>query len=319
MPQNVKINFRYSYQIFNNFSKVIDMNKKTISIAMPPVVIGGCGGSGTRVVASLLQECGFNIGDDLNDAQDNLLFTFLFRVPRHHNKASKNAEYTNDLILLYKNLFFGQRSILIKNWNYIPQIWEHLFCSVSFKFPYSLIWIVRRFLKIFSSKSRKTGRWGWKEPNSQIYLKELVHYFPEMKYIHVIRNGFDMAYSRNQLQLHNWGHLYSISKAEIEGSLPQASLKYWVRSNTHSISTAKELLGQSCLVVRFEDLCMHPEKTSLEIIKFLGVDEESCDLGFMKGLVVKPSTMGRYKSYDLDHMASEDIDGARLLGYPLES
>ena len=46
-----------------------------------PVVIGGIGGSGTRVVAGLLQQLGFDIGSDLNDSLDDLSFTALFKRP----------------------------------------------------------------------------------------------------------------------------------------------------------------------------------------------------------------------------------------------
>ena len=45
-----------------------------------PVVIGGIGGSGTRVVG-LLQQLGFDIGSDLNDSLDDLSFTALFKRP----------------------------------------------------------------------------------------------------------------------------------------------------------------------------------------------------------------------------------------------
>src|SRR5687767_12628130 len=44
-----------------------------------PVGIGGIGGSGTRVGAALLQMLDFYIGDDLNQALDNLWFTLLFK------------------------------------------------------------------------------------------------------------------------------------------------------------------------------------------------------------------------------------------------
>ena len=44
-----------------------------------PVAVGGVGGSGTRIVAHLLRELGFDIGDDLNESLDDLCFTALFK------------------------------------------------------------------------------------------------------------------------------------------------------------------------------------------------------------------------------------------------
>ena len=47
-----------------------------------PVVIGGVGGSGTRLIAQCLNELGFFLGPDLNEANDNLWFTLLFKRTR---------------------------------------------------------------------------------------------------------------------------------------------------------------------------------------------------------------------------------------------
>jgi hypothetical protein len=44
-----------------------------------PVIIGGVGGSGTRLIAQMLKELGFYLGSDLNSANDNLWFTLLFK------------------------------------------------------------------------------------------------------------------------------------------------------------------------------------------------------------------------------------------------
>jgi len=46
-----------------------------------PVIIFGVGGSGTRIMAKLLSELNYYIGNDLNEALDNMTFTFLFRRP----------------------------------------------------------------------------------------------------------------------------------------------------------------------------------------------------------------------------------------------
>ena len=44
-----------------------------------PVVIGGVGGSGTRLIAECLKEAGYLMGADMNGANDNLWFTLLFK------------------------------------------------------------------------------------------------------------------------------------------------------------------------------------------------------------------------------------------------
>ncbi len=62
--------------------KFIELNKET-----PPVIIGGVGGSGTRVIAELLSKIGYYIGNDLNNASDNLLYTLIFKRPNWFRKT----------------------------------------------------------------------------------------------------------------------------------------------------------------------------------------------------------------------------------------
>ena len=45
----------------------------------PLICVGGVGGSGTRVIAMILASLGLNIGNNLNEALDNLTFTLLFK------------------------------------------------------------------------------------------------------------------------------------------------------------------------------------------------------------------------------------------------
>jgi len=52
----------------------------TAGFAVPPVVVGGVGGSGTRVVAEMLETLGLFIGDDLNDARDNMTLGRVFEA-----------------------------------------------------------------------------------------------------------------------------------------------------------------------------------------------------------------------------------------------
>ncbi len=55
----------------------------------PLVAIGGMGGSGTRLIARILVECGIYMGSDLNEALDNLVFTRLFKDPVWFRNADK--------------------------------------------------------------------------------------------------------------------------------------------------------------------------------------------------------------------------------------
>ena len=62
----------------NAWTQKYDIETPVLSDAAP-VVVGGVGGSGTRVVAQLLIELGFDMGSDLNESLDDLGFTALFK------------------------------------------------------------------------------------------------------------------------------------------------------------------------------------------------------------------------------------------------
>ena len=53
------------------------MRKKALK-ELPPVVVFGTGGSGTRVVADILRQSGCFIGNNLNRALDNQDFGFFW-------------------------------------------------------------------------------------------------------------------------------------------------------------------------------------------------------------------------------------------------
>ena len=76
-----------------------------------PVIIGGVGGSGTRVVAEIINLLGFYIGDDLNPAKDNLWFLLLFKRPRWFRRARHDKhEIFTGLSLLSKAMLHQIRS-----------------------------------------------------------------------------------------------------------------------------------------------------------------------------------------------------------------
>ena len=171
------------------------------------IAIGALGGSGTRAVAEILIKSGIYLGDNLNGPNDNLLFTSLFKNPIWYEKATKEEKMKRiGLFQKYMTnvcLTMRDKAAILKasytNTNYNSRL----------KFNLNLLFRINR------SKKQQNMLWGWKEPNTYISLPELATVFPDLKYIHVIRNGLDMAFSKNVQQLFNWGRNFSI---EVNGS-----------------------------------------------------------------------------------------------------
>ena len=224
-----------------------------------PLVIGAVGGSGTRVVAAIFREAGVYLGKDLNKPHDNLVFTRLFKHPEWKRDATRN-EIAARLELFEQYMTgvgFGanERKRLLQIMRRNP----HYSTSKFYRW------------KLPREVTQKTSTWGWKEPNTQLYLEELANYFPSMRYILVVRNGLDMAFSRNVQQLIHWGDLYGVEKPEDVEKTPCAQLDYWIRVTNDALEKGRRLLGDRFHVLDFEKLWKQPERKVPELLEFAGL------------------------------------------------
>ena len=181
-----------------------------------PVIIGGGGGSGTRVIAEILKAHGYYIGSDLNEASDNLWFTLIFKRPAWLKKeiSLTSSHRLNQGMMIFEKAMLGGGKYSLDDKLFLAKA----ACSISLtghdhlrsghgKWPF---YRAASILKRAHITNNNIQPWGWKEPNSHIYIEQLGKYFPNAKYIHVMRNGLDMAFSNNQAQLYNWSWLYGI-------------------------------------------------------------------------------------------------------------
>jgi hypothetical protein len=284
---------------------------------MGPVVIGGVGGSGTRVFAEIAMNLGCYMGKDINKSNDNLWFTLLFKRPEWFRKHQTDGDIIRGLqifekIMLNDPISFNDLAFLIGS-TLATAIHgnDHLGAGKG-------KWAFERLINIlFGGKHALSGylRWGWKEPNSHIYIRHLNKYFKKMKFILVIRHGLDIAFSANRAQLYNWGPMLGVSPP-INGSplLPQAMLKYWLKANQRALSLGKSLLKDDFIVLRYEDLCKEPEKVINEIKAFLGLNRENIPLSIIAH-IKSPKSIGRYKNENLGIFPEEDMETLRTFGY----
>ena len=54
--------------------------------------------------------------------------------------------------------------------------------------------------------------WGWKEPNTHLFLPQLNEKIDGLRYIHVVRDGLDMSFSTNTWQANHWAHHYGLER-----------------------------------------------------------------------------------------------------------
>lgn len=269
-----------------------------------PIAVGGVGGSGTRVIAQILTELGVYMGDDLNTANDNLWFTLLFK---HREIIFENDEEFQALVDIFLNSMIWRQKYTIRQTELIKKL------AAKDRPQHPIEWLQDRKKSMLDvcpmSKSPKL--WGWKEPNTHMVIDRLVSTIPNLKYIHVVRNGLDTAYSDNQNQLRFWGNVVFGESCEVT---PRNSLKFW-RWAHDRILRIGETMGSQFLFLRFDDLCSSPESEIRKIVEFLDLQIEEPLIKKAASLVVIPKTSGRYKTRSLNDFDPEDIAFVQRLGF----
>lgn len=281
-----------------------------------PIVVGGVGGSGTRLIAEMLLELGFYMGRAQNGAHDNLWFTLLLKRPRwFHQQGGRSRTKIEQALDLFGRLMRGQRPGLRDSAVIARAVLDNCIMTRSAGRGMRM---AASFLKMFHpmkpAPSSFTG-WGWKEPNSHVYLRDLAAHFPSMKYIHVIRHGLDMAFSKNQSQLHNWGSLYGIGPADNGSYGPRSSLQYWINANRTAIDCGRAIFGHRFLLIHFDDFCALPEKGVETLLDFLEVSCEDQKRARLASLPRVPRSTGRYRNHDLSVFNDAELQAVRELGF----
>ena len=137
-----------------------------------------------------------------------------------------------------------------------------------------------------------TTSWGWKHPHSYLLLEFLDAWFAGLRFVHVVRDGCDMALSENQNQLRHYGGLL-LEDAGADAPAPVRSLSFWAEANLRAAEYGERRLGERYLRVRFEDLCAEPATEARRLMAFTGgqVDETSVSAAVAE--VRPPETVGR--------------------------
>ena len=284
-----------------------------------PVIIGGVGGSGTRVVAEIINLLGFYIGDDLNPAKDNLWFLLLFKRPRWFRRARHDKhEIFTGLRLLSKAMLHKIRPAWPEVKFLIRAVLDISIFGHNYKGDGRGLWPFVRAWNMVAGHPKmilNPNRWGWKEPNSHIYLDYLADFFSNMKYIHTIRHGLDMAFSDNQQQLYNWGPIFGLELPQTKSDEPAASLKFWIKSNRRVIERGQKLGDQNFLVVNFDRLCLSPESEIQKIVSFLNIEPNPEKLEALIRIPQKPKSLGRYRAHNISQFDPADLNELERLGF----
>ncbi|MDY6882074.1 MAG: sulfotransferase [Thermodesulfobacteriota bacterium] len=280
-----------------------------ITINRMPVVIGGNGGSGTRAVAQILISSGMCLGRDLNKANDNLLFTYLFRHKRlFENRINRFDDRQRRLFDLHEKLLLGGAPTTREELRIVFGMgWRHAFGR------YNPVWVSKRWLRMFLSRTVKPISWGWKEPNSMYFLPGLRDKYPGSKFVLVLRNGLDMSFSKNNRQLKYWGKAFGVDPEDFS---PLNRFEFWYRSNKQAIELGEELFGEDFLSLHLETLCLNKSECVRELIEFAGFDFNNSPKDILD-IPRLPKSYNRYQNHDTRWIDQSVKEKLAELGYEL--
>jgi len=180
---------------------------------MMPLVIGGVGGSGTRIPAEFAQEAGVQLGET-NYALDARAFVW-------HDETWMHLWLAGPLPAAGEEAMTNSWQICLK---------KHIE-GLDLSRP-----------------------WGWKSPRSVLNLRFLHKQLPDMRFVHIVRNGLDMACSPNENQPSRYADLVSLASSVRKLTWPEQRIAYWAEVNKRAADYGESMMGDGYFRIRYEDL-----------------------------------------------------------------
>jgi hypothetical protein len=209
---------------------------------MKPVFIGGCGRSGTTLLGAML------------GAHSDCLCT----------------PETSFFIEVYRTLCNrGERGVDIgEAWKRIARHWRFKVWGVDYRpLPAgaqgggdSYPSLMKRIVTLYGEKvgQRSASLWIDHTPENVKYAETLRGLFPDMKMIHIVRDGRGVASSIMPL---DWGPNTTWTAAH-----------WWAESVSYGVAVESLYGKKRVMRVRYEDLVTESERTLLEICSFLDIE-----------------------------------------------
>ena len=135
------------------------------------------------------------------------------------------------------------------------------------------------------------GPWGWKAPTTHFFAERILGANPELKYLHIIRDPYDLALSKNQRQFKKWSKsLYDLSGYDEDNQ----RLKFWLET-TDAIADLKTRQPERVRILKLEDLCRDPQREVSMLFDHLEVKVDQQRFDAAVSMVQTPASIGRGK------------------------
>ncbi len=209
-------------------------------ISPPPFFIVGCVRSGTTLLQTLM-----DAHPEIAIPTESHLFTRFSGVFGRYGDLRHRA----NLELLVQDLLDDER---IKRWKLQTSVSE--FCR-----ELSAPTLRDVIAHLFSLYARQQGkfRWGDKTPQHALCLREIHGLFPEAQFIHLVRDGRDVA--------------ESLTRVIIGKKSVLANARRWREAVSACDDFKRTVPSDQFLELRYEALVARPEEEIARVFAFLGV------------------------------------------------
>jgi sulfotransferase family protein len=135
--------------------------------------------------------------------------------------------------------------------------------------------------------------------------------FPRLKFVHLVRDGRDMAVSANHFLLEMHGDRLLGPGSQWREDPVSAQLALWRIGNSRAAKSGAEYLAGNYLRVRYEDVCLTPVETVAVLFRFLGASADSSPA--LAKLITASAGIGRWQAADRPELNDVDPQVRRAL------
>jgi hypothetical protein len=201
------------------------------SLIQSPIVIIGMHRSGTTMLSQILEKAGVFMGADFTAYHESNYFQQLNeKLLQHQLGTWDKPKVTQSAPLLHSRYFISEYTSLKNK-------------------PYNIVQLLTR------------KQWGWKDPRTTYTLGSWIKIFPDIKVIHIVRNGIDTAISlcerNNMVQPNTKWHSNRLIK-------PESCFDLW-EEYVNQARSWKENIGKNYIEVKYEEILAVERESILKI------------------------------------------------------
>ena len=233
-----------------------------------PIIVGGSGGSGTRALAEFLYRNGVDLPRDRTVANDCRRFTEFLR------------QWVEPVLTAIRRVDYRAEDL--------PE---------SLRRPMSDHLTTTLEAMRASRQHEGKPRWGWTCPRTVFVLPVIAERFPDLVFVHLVRDGRDMLSSKNDNQARRFSGLLTGLAHEADPAVAIAAT--WTRVNLGLARYGEAVLGPRYLRLRYEDLCGPDGDARRAVLDRLGLPTRK-----LNGIFEASSRAGAWRREDPRAVAS---------------